>query len=87
MRTNLRIVLLRLYELMVEIHVVGLSAHELASVHEGLHQQAVQFRGCVEVIAPSRVRAACAKGGMKREMGHQVARHVLHTVTTTEVNT
>ena len=33
------------------------------------------------------VRAACAKSGMKREMGHQMARHILHTVAATEVDT
>ena len=32
------------------------------------------------------VRAACAKCGMQREMGHQVARNVLHAVTATEVD-
>lgn len=97
---HLRIVLLRLYELMIEIQIVGLSAHELASVLESLHQQAVQFRGSVEVIALSRVRgigriscsqfrnpsqdsvrAACAKSGMKREMGHQLDLHVLNIFT------
>ena len=86
---HLRIVLLRLYELMVEVQVVRLPCHKLACVHEHLHQQAVQFRGRIEVIALSRVRricrvsgsqfrnpsqdgvrAACAKSGMEREMGH-----------------
>ena len=33
------------------------------------------------------VRAACAKSGMKREMGHQMARHILHAVAATEVGT
>ena len=33
------------------------------------------------------VRAACAKSGMKREMGHQMARHILHTVAATEIDT
>ena len=33
------------------------------------------------------VRAARAKSGMKREMGHQMARHILHTVAATEVET
>ena len=33
------------------------------------------------------VRAAHAKSGMKREMGHQMARHILHTVAATEVET
>ena len=33
------------------------------------------------------VRAACAKCGMQREMGHQVARNVLHAVTATKVDT
>ena len=32
------------------------------------------------------VRAACAQSGMKREMGHQVARHILHAVTATEID-
>ena len=33
------------------------------------------------------VRAASAKSGMKREMGHQMGRHILHTVAATEVDT
>ena len=33
------------------------------------------------------VRAACAESGMKREMGHQMARHILHAVAATEVGT
>ena len=32
------------------------------------------------------VRAACAKCGMQRDMGHQMARNVLHAVTATEVD-
>ena len=32
------------------------------------------------------VRTTCAQSGMKREMGHQVAGHILHTVATTEVD-
>ena len=37
--------------------------------------------------AKNGVRGAGAKSGMLREVRHQVARHVLHTVTTAEVNT
>ena len=33
------------------------------------------------------VRAACAKSGMKREMGHQMARHILHAVVSAEIGT
>ena len=33
------------------------------------------------------VRAACAKSGMKREMGHQMARHILHAVVSAEIDT
>ena len=33
------------------------------------------------------VRAAFAKSGMKREMGHQMGRHIIHTVAATEVDT
>ena len=33
------------------------------------------------------VRTACAKSGMKREMGHQVARYVLHAVVSAEIDT
>ena len=54
---HLRIVLLRLYKLMVEVKVVRLSCHKLACVHECLYQQAVQFRSRVEVIALARVRS------------------------------
>ena len=50
---HLGIVLLRLYELVVEIKVVRRSRYELVGVHEHLHQQAVQFRGRIEVIAPA----------------------------------
>ena len=32
------------------------------------------------------VRRTCAQGGMKREMGHQVARHIFDTVTATEIH-
>ena len=32
------------------------------------------------------IGAACAKSGVQREMGHQVARHVLHAVAATEVD-
>ena len=104
--SHLCIVLLRLYELVVEVKVVRRSCHELACVHEHLHQQTVQFSSCIEVVDLSRVRsigrvgaaqlrdspencvrAACAKSGMKREMGHQMARHILHTVAATEVDT
>ena len=102
---HLRVVLLRLDELVVEIQVVWLHGHKLASILEYLHQQAVQLRGRIEVIAlsgvggigrincgqlrnPSQdgVWAACAQSRMKREMGHQVARHVLNAVTATEVD-
>ena len=104
--SHLCIVLLRLYELVVEVKVVRRSCHELACVHEHLHQQTVQFCSCIEMVVLSRVRsigrvgaaqlgdspencvrAARAKSGMKREMGHQVARHILHTVAATEVET
>ena len=45
--------------------------------------------GCAQLRNTSQngVGGAGAKGGMKREMGHQVTRHVLHTVTATEVHT
>ena len=33
------------------------------------------------------VRVAFAKSGMKREMGHQMGRHIIHTVAATEVDT
>ena len=33
------------------------------------------------------VRAAFAKSGMKREMGHRMGRHIIHTVAATEVDT
>ena len=52
---HLGIVLLRLNELIVEIQLVRLSCHKLACVQECFHQQAVQFSGRIEVIAPSRV--------------------------------
>ena len=32
------------------------------------------------------VRRACVQGGMKREMGHEVASHIFETVTTTEIH-
>ena len=104
--SHLCIVLLRLYELEVEVKVVRRSCHEPTCVHEHLHQQTVQFCSCIEMVVLSRVRsigrvgaaqlgdshencvrAARAKSGMKREMGHQMARHILHTVAATEVDT
>ena len=48
--SHLCIVLLRLYELVVEVKVVRRSFHELAGVHEHLHQQTVQFSSCIEVV-------------------------------------
>ena len=48
---HLRIVLLRLYELMVEIKVVRRSCHKLTCAQKRLYQQAVQFRGRIEFIA------------------------------------
>ncbi len=53
---HLRIVLLRLYELMVEIQVVRRSCHKLTRVQKRLYQQAVQLRGGIEVIALACVR-------------------------------
>ena len=53
---HLRIVLLRLYELMVEVKVVRRSSHELPCAQERLYQQTVQLRGGIEVIALARVR-------------------------------
>lgn len=47
---HLRIVLLRLYELMVEVKVVRRSCHELACAQESLCQQTVQFSSCIEVV-------------------------------------
>ena len=48
---HLRIVLLRLYELMVEIKVVRRSCHKLTCAQKRLYQQAVQLRGRIEFIA------------------------------------
>ena len=89
---------------MVEVLVVGIPGRELAGVQEHPHQQAVQFRGSIEVVAlsclrsirrvgcsqfrnPSQdsVRTACAKSGVKREMGHQVTRHILNAMASSEV--
>ena len=53
---HLRIVLLCLYELMVEVKVVRRSCHELPCAQESLYQQTVQLRGGIEVIALARVR-------------------------------
>lgn len=53
---HLRIVLLRLYELMVEVKVVRRSSHELPYAQESLYQQTIQLRGGIEVIALARVR-------------------------------
>ena len=102
---HLGIVLLRLYELVVEVQVVRLSGHELPCIQEHIHQQAVQSRGCIEVIALTCLRsigrvgaaqlgdspengvgAASAESGVKREMGHQVARHILHAAASAEVD-
>ena len=47
---HLRIVLLRLYELMVEIKVVRRSCHKLTCAQKRLYQQAVQLRCRVEFI-------------------------------------
>ena len=52
---HLRIVLLRLYELMVEVKVVRRSSHELPCTQESLYQQTVQLRDGIEVIALARV--------------------------------
>ena len=54
--SHLCIVLLRLYELVVEVKVVRLSFHKLACAQECLYQQTVQRRGGIEVIAFARVR-------------------------------
>ena len=102
---HLRVVLLRLDEQMVEVQVVRLSGHKLASACQGLDQQAVWPGGRVEIVAftcvgsvgritrgqfrnasQDSVGAACAKSGVKGEMGHQVACHILHAVTAIEVN-
>ena len=53
---HLRIVLLRLYELVVEVKVVRRSSHELPCAQERLYQQTVQLRGGIEVIDLARVR-------------------------------
>lgn len=53
---HLGFVLLRLYELVVEVKVVRRSCHELACAQESLYQQTVQLRGGIEVIALARVR-------------------------------
>ena len=44
-------------------------------------------RGQLRNPSQDSVGTACAKSGMKREMGHQVALHILHTVAATEVGT
>ena len=44
--------------------------------------------GCAQLRNTSQnsVGGAGAKGGMKREMGHQVARHIFNTVTAAEIH-
>ena len=51
----LRIVLLSLEEHVVEVHVVGLAGHELARGDEQPHQQLVEPRSRVEVVAVARL--------------------------------
>ena len=64
--SHLCIVLLRIYELVVEVKVVRRSCHELACVHEHLHQQTVQFSSCIEVVDLSRVRSIGRVGAAQR---------------------
>ena len=56
---------------------------------------ALAYVGCIGRVGAAQlrdspensVRAACAKSGMKREMGHQMARHILHAVVSAEIGT
>ena len=60
------IALFRLYELVVEVKVVRRSCHELASVHEHLHQQTVLISNCIEVVDLSPVRSIGRVGAAQR---------------------
>ena len=55
----------------------------LCRMYRSFWRSAAQLRDSPE----NSVRAACAKSGMKREMGHQMARHILHTVVSAEIDT
>ena len=43
-------------------------------------------RGQFRDTSQNCIGAACAKSGVQREMGHQVARHVLHAVASAEID-